>query len=83
MIISKYFICHLKLCFLMSVKEELYILISFLITHVMDIKCFALMLNGVLTFHMLPVKVGVVKNVLPVLNVILKNSLRLLNITLG
>lgn len=39
----------------------------------------ALLLNGVLTFQMLSVKAGLVKNILSVLTFILKNSLRLSN----
>lgn len=39
------------------------------------------MLHGVLTIHILSVKVGLVKNVLSVLNFTLKNSLRLSNIS--
>lgn len=45
------------------------------------LKSHALMLHGVLTFHMLSVKVGLVKNVPSVLNFILKNSFRLSNIS--
>lgn len=41
------------------------------------LKNHALMLNGVLTFQMLSVKAGLVKNILSVLTFILKSSLRL------
>lgn len=44
------------------------------------LKIHTLMLNEVLTFHMLSVKLGLVKNVLSVLKFILKNSLRLSNV---
>jgi len=44
------------------------------------LKNHALMLNVVLIFHMLSVKVGLVKNVLSILKFILENSLRLSNV---